>query len=93
MTIVHFHFNDVKWRGGKREKMRKSFYHYMLRYRNEKGKDDLSIFANNIYLDHGFPKNDHDYHEISTYLEFNGHYLKNMAIFDQAWELYTNDQE
>jgi uncharacterized protein YozE (UPF0346 family) len=73
--------------------MRKSFYHYMLRYRNEKGKDDLSKLANNMYLDHGFPKNIFDYHEISTYLEFNGHYLETMVIFDHAWELYQNDQE
>ena len=30
-----------------------------------------------------------NYHEISSYLELNGTYLHNMAIFDDAWELYT----
>ncbi|WP_078546393.1 YozE family protein [Litchfieldia alkalitelluris] len=72
--------------------MRKSFYHFMLKFRNEKGKDDLSLFANNMYLDHGFPKNISDYHEISTYLEFNGHYINSMTIFDKAWEIYENEQ-
>ncbi|MBD8068037.1 YozE family protein [Bacillus sp. PS06] len=73
--------------------MRKSFYHYMLKYRNEKGKDELSLFANNMYLDHSFPKNIFDYHEISTYLEFNGEYLDSMSVFDRAWELYISDEE
>ena len=73
--------------------MRKSFYHYMLRYRNEKARDEISELANNIYLDHSFPKGSEDYHEVSTYLEFNGNYVRNMSVFDQAWELYKDDQE
>lgn len=73
--------------------MRKSFYHYMLRYRNEKEKDAISKLANHMYLDHGFPKSSTDYHEVSTYLELNGHYVDNMSIFDEAWDHYKNDQE
>jgi uncharacterized protein YozE (UPF0346 family) len=72
--------------------MGKSFYHYMLKYRNEKAKDEISQFANDMYLDHGFPKNSTDYHDVSTYLEFNGHYLNTMAIFDHAWELYESEK-
>ncbi|WP_078380318.1 YozE family protein [Sutcliffiella halmapala] len=71
--------------------MRKSFYHYILKYRHALKKNDISIFANHAYEDHSFPKNSTDYHEISSYLELNGQYLSSMSIFDEAWELYKQD--
>ncbi|MDF2856939.1 MAG: hypothetical protein K0Q87_2790, partial [Neobacillus sp.] len=37
---------------------------------------------------HSFPKIAEDYHEISTYLELNGHYLKSMTVFDEVWQEY-----
>jgi uncharacterized protein YozE (UPF0346 family) len=72
--------------------MGKSFYHYMMKYREEPPRDDISRLANHIFLDHSFPKKSDDYHEISNYLEMNGDYLKSMSIFDDAWELYTQDE-
>lgn len=68
--------------------MAKTFYHFLIRYRQPKPVDDLTRFANEVYLDHGFPKQSTDYHEISSYLELNGDYLSSMSIFDEAWELY-----
>lgn len=68
--------------------MYKSFYHFLLKYRSTAPNDDISKFANDAYDDLAFPKNTTDYHEISTYLELNGHYLDSMTIFDEAWELY-----
>jgi uncharacterized protein YozE (UPF0346 family) len=65
-----------------------SFYHYLLKYRDPKPKDEISLFANHAYGDHSFPKYSVDYHEISSYLELNGQYLRSMSIFDQAWDLY-----
>lgn len=73
--------------------MNKSFYHYLMKYRDFKPKDELSEFANDAYKDHSFPKISTDYHEISTYLEMNGQYLKTMSIFDQAWELYITEKK
>ncbi|WP_026694922.1 YozE family protein [Peribacillus kribbensis] len=70
----------------------KSFYHYLMRYRQPKDLDEITSFANAAYKDHGFPKQSADYHEISTYLEMNVQYLNNMAIFDQAWDLYLQDE-
>ncbi|MCG1021046.1 MULTISPECIES: YozE family protein [Sutcliffiella] len=71
--------------------MRKSFYHYIMKFRHALKKDDISIFANHAYDDHAFPKNSEDYHEISSYLEMNGQYLESMSTFDKAWELYEED--
>lgn len=68
--------------------MNQSFYHYLMKYRDAKPKDDICNFANSAYKDHGFPKQSTDYHELSSYLEMNGTYLTSMSIFDQAWELY-----
>lgn len=69
--------------------MAKTFYHFLLRYRNPGGKDTLALFANHVYHDHSFPKDSEDYDEISRYLELNGDYLPSMSVFDEAWELYT----
>jgi len=65
----------------------------MLKFRNEKARDSVSKLANHLYLDHSFPKQSSDYHEISSYLELNGHYVENMSLFDEAWDLYQDDQE
>ncbi|HZH58531.1 MAG TPA: YozE family protein [Metabacillus sp.] len=69
----------------------KSFYHYLMKYRHPKPKDELSKFANDAYVDHGFPRNTDNYDEISSYLEMNGHYLKSMTVFDDAWERFQNE--
>lgn len=68
--------------------MSKSFYHFLMKYRHPAPKDQISTFANHAYLDHSFPKTSTDYHELSSYLELNGHYLESMSIFDEAWQLY-----
>lgn len=68
--------------------MSKSFYHFLMKYRHPSPKEAISRFANHAYIDHSFPKTSKDYHEISSYLEFNGQYLESMTVFDEAWELY-----
>lgn len=73
--------------------MSRSFYHYLLKFRDIKPKDPLSEFANHAYEDHSFPKSSTDYHELSLYLEMNGHYLPSMSIFDQAWEQYKSESK
>lgn len=72
--------------------MSKSFYHFLLKYRHPEPKDAISIFANNAYEDHSFPKTSSDYEQISSYLELNGHYLDSMSTFDKVWEIYVNDE-
>ncbi|PLR98928.1 YozE family protein [Bacillus sp. T33-2] len=68
--------------------MSKSFYHFLMKYRHPEPKDEISRFANAAYEDHAFPKTSAQYHELSSYLELNGHYLDNMSVFDEAWDLY-----
>ena len=36
--------------------MRKSFYHFLMRYRHPEPNDEISVFANNAFKDHSFPK-------------------------------------
>ncbi len=48
----------------------------------------MSMFAENVFHDPGFPKNSADYHEISLYLEMNVDYILDMSLFDDAWNLY-----
>ncbi|WP_409301187.1 YozE family protein [Peribacillus sp. SCS-155] len=71
----------------------KSFYHFLMKYRQPKKLDDITAFANDAYEDHGFPKQSTDYDEISRYLEMNGHYITTMALFDKAWDLYIQNEE
>lgn len=68
--------------------MAKSFYHFLMRYRNGGNRDEISKFANDAYLDHSFPTQSKDYNEISNYLETDVDYLASMSIFDKAWELF-----
>ncbi|WP_042346685.1 YozE family protein [Bacillus massiliigorillae] len=66
----------------------KSFYQFLQTYRQPKIVDDITQFAYDAFQDHSFPTHSTDYQEISSYLEMNGHYLKSMTIFDDAWEDY-----
>ncbi|VEF48039.1 Protein of uncharacterised function (DUF1250) [Bacillus freudenreichii] len=72
--------------------MKKTFYHFLLKYRQPESKDDFSYFAEEVYKDHGFPKDSMDYYEISDYLELSGSYQSTLAIFDEAWELYLETE-
>ncbi|WP_462411912.1 YozE family protein [Neobacillus sp. Marseille-QA0830] len=72
--------------------MRKSFYHFLMKYRHPEPKDAISVFANHAYEDHSFPKYSDDYHGLSSYLELNGDYLESMTIFDEAWQLYIQSE-
>ncbi|MEL3973592.1 YozE family protein [Rossellomorea oryzaecorticis] len=73
--------------------MRKSFYHYLMKYRQPTAKDNITKFANAAYDDHSFPKQSEKYDEISSYLEMNGSYLDSMSIFDQAWDQYSIEEK
>ncbi|MGG3737066.1 YozE family protein [Aeribacillus pallidus] len=72
--------------------MRKSFYHFLMKFRDSNPTDELAVFANHVYKDHSFPKQSSSYDEVSRYLELNGDYLPSMTVFDQAWEIYVADE-
>ncbi len=70
----------------------KSFYHFLMRYRQGKNIDAITKFANDAFRDHSFPKQSKDYDEISRYLEMNGEYLDGMSVFDETWERYMEHE-
>jgi len=72
--------------------MHKSFYHYLMKYREEPPRDELAAFANHAFDDHSFPKSEDSYDELSRYLEMDVDYLPTMSVFDDAWEKYEQDE-
>lgn len=71
--------------------MSKSFYQFMLKFRNEITKSELSMLAEAMYHDHAFPKQAIEYEEISNYLELHVSYITDMSLFDEVWEMYVED--
>lgn len=70
----------------------KPFYTFLMKYRQPKEVDEITKFSNHAFLDHSFPKQSINYDEISRYLELNGEYLESMSVFDEAWELYLQNE-
>ncbi|EGS7946050.1 hypothetical protein I3Y30_001391 [Listeria monocytogenes] len=73
--------------------MGRSFYHFLMTYRDPKLTGQKTEFANNAYRDHSFPKQTRNYHILCDYLEFNAPYLPGMSIFDELWDAYLLDEE
>jgi len=68
--------------------MNRSFYHYVMKYREPVIQTEEGILANAMYDDLDFPKMAEDYHEISDYIELTEIYIDKISIFDQLWEEY-----
>ncbi|EUJ33004.1 hypothetical protein MFLO_05305 [Listeria floridensis FSL S10-1187] len=73
--------------------MGRSFYHFLMTYRDPEKRDDKTNFANAAYRDHSFPKQATNYQMLSNYLELNAPYLNGMALFDELYEEYLLDEE
>ncbi|MEK4029057.1 MULTISPECIES: YozE family protein [Bacillaceae] len=73
--------------------LRKSFFHYLMKFREEPPRDELAAFANHAFTDHSFPKMSRHYDELSRYLEMNGFYLSSMTVFDEAWDRYMEEEK
>ncbi|GAA0372306.1 YozE family protein [Alkalibacterium iburiense] len=73
--------------------MRRSFYQYLMTHRDPHKKDALTAFANAAEKDGSFPKQSDKYEEISRYLELNGDYPESMTVFDEAFQLYKENDE
>ena len=52
--------------------MSKSFYHFLMKYRHPEPKEVISVFANDAYHDHSFPKTSSDYDQLSHILNLMG---------------------
>lgn len=68
--------------------MKKSFYLFIVTYRDPYKNDAQTKFANHVAEDKAFPKQSEDYHELADYLELSGEYAPYMAVFDGLFEVY-----
>ncbi|MCH5461383.1 YozE family protein [Lactobacillus sp. LC28-10] len=68
--------------------MRQSFYQFLMTQRNPEDYEPVAEFANNAFYDQAFPKQETQFDVLSKYLEENASYLPSMTVFDQAWQMY-----
>ncbi|MDR0300580.1 MAG: YozE family protein [Streptococcaceae bacterium] len=67
-----------------------TFYQYLMRFRAPAETDDKTRLANLVFQDTTFPRQSHDYDEVSTYLETSANFYFNLSLFDQIWQDYLN---
>ncbi|TDQ41447.1 YozE family protein [Aureibacillus halotolerans] len=72
--------------------MKKSFYHYAMKYRQHKGRDAYARFAEELYQDQLFPRQSVEYEEISHYLEHYAPSLDSVRLFDELWSRYEQEE-
>lgn len=70
--------------------MSMTFYHFMMTYKGSKEHVLLNQLAEIMAGDIGFPKQEHQYNRLSSYMEESSAYTQMMGVFDQAWELYKD---
>lgn len=68
--------------------MDRSFYQFALTYRGKLVEDDFSRFADAMFLDHGFPRDENDFELLSRYIEEKAHPALKASAFDAMWEEY-----
>ncbi|EUJ36294.1 YozE family protein [Brochothrix campestris] len=72
--------------------MARTFYHYLMTYRDPIKKDAATEFANAAFRDHAFPKQEKNYHNVSDYLETEVDYIESLSLFDEIWDQYILDE-
>lgn len=83
MNICHY----LRRRKGS-EKVKKSFYAFVLTFRGGDITDAKTKFAEAAFLDHSFPKQSTDFEELSSYIETLSDDALTTASFDALWSLY-----
>ncbi|MCH4984754.1 hypothetical protein BHU61_04460 [Macrococcus epidermidis] len=63
-----------------------SFYHYALTERG--AKNEFGIFAEAVFNDLMFPKENLDFEKLSTYIEEYGSSDMSLSTFDKMYEAY-----
>ncbi|TFE03013.1 YozE family protein [Jeotgalibacillus salarius] len=66
----------------------RTFYHFVLKYREPAPRNNKETLANKIYEDNSFPRRSSDYNEISQYIETTDDYFSLAVVFDDLWEEY-----
>lgn len=68
--------------------MNKSFYRYTLSFRGGAKDDEKSIFAEAMFKDLSFPKQENDFDQLSRYIEEKADDQLRSVVFDELYKLY-----
>jgi len=63
-----------------------SFYLYVLKFRG--ASDSYGVFAEAMFHDHTFPKQEINFEKLSSYIEELAHDDLNTVTFDNLWGMY-----
>ena len=68
--------------------MDRSFYQFVLSFRGGKKDDTKSAFAEAVFNDHSFPKDEKDFDPLSRYLEEKADPEMPSVVFDELYAMY-----
>jgi uncharacterized protein YozE (UPF0346 family) len=68
--------------------MDRSFYQFVLSFRGGHKDDEKSAFAEAVFNDHSFPKDEKAFDPLSRYLEEKADPSMPSVIFDELFEMY-----
>ncbi len=69
--------------------MNKSFYRFALSFRGGEKKDEKAQFAEAMFNDLSFPKEEKDYDSLSRYVEEHANDDLRSIVFDDLYLIYT----
>lgn len=69
--------------------MNKSFYQFALSFRGGGKNDDQAVFAEAMFEDLSFPKEDEQYDSLSRYVEERADEEMRSVVFDDLYALYV----
>ena len=68
--------------------MNRSFYQFALSFRGGTKEDEKAVFAEGMFKDLGFPKDETEYDPISRYVEEKADSELRSVIFDDLYKIY-----
>ncbi|WP_339250212.1 YozE family protein [Sporosarcina sp. FSL W8-0480] len=68
--------------------MDRSFYQFVLSFRGGKKDDSMSVFAEAMFNDQSFPKDERGFDLLSRYLEEKADPEMPSVVFDELFEMY-----
>lgn len=68
--------------------MRRSFYQFVLSFRGGAREDSSTVFAEYMFEDLSFPKDETDFDALSRYIEDKADSNMQSVVFDELYKLY-----
>ncbi|MBB4826049.1 uncharacterized protein YozE (UPF0346 family) [Sporosarcina luteola] len=68
--------------------MDRSFYQFVLSFRGGPKEDEKAVFAEAMFHDHSFPKQEVSFDRLSRYLEEKADEQMSVAVFDELFDRY-----